>query len=119
MWTRGIGAIIWEGDLNRDWGYFRQEETRLIERDLAKTVNASVEFAIDFLSTFQDVFYVLEPGYRNLKDDKVLSWIRAFSKALPERSISVKTVAHKVYHSTSMYWLASHYKTPAVVYEWR
>lgn len=53
-------------DLNRDWENFDQPETRAIKEqvlDLVKDQQAKVYFALDFHSTYYDIFYINQIKY--------------------------------------------------------
>lgn len=55
-WRHNAGGI----DLNRDWAYYRQPETRAIADHVVKTVAESggkMMLGLDFHSTYNDVFY--------------------------------------------------------------
>lgn len=57
-WRHNAGGI----DLNRDWAYYNQPETRQVADHLVNTVaqaKARVILGIDFHSTQKDVFYTL------------------------------------------------------------
>lgn len=57
-WRHNTGGI----DLNRDWAYYNQPETRQVADhmvNLAKTSKARVVLGLDFHSTQKDVFYTL------------------------------------------------------------
>ncbi|WP_416304963.1 M14 family metallopeptidase [Neptunicella sp. SCSIO 80796] len=62
-------------DLNRDWKKFAQAETRLVRDKLASIVKAGgkIVFAVDFHSTYHDVFYTMPEDYpiapKNLMND--------------------------------------------------
>jgi len=59
-------------DLNRDWAYFRQPETRSIRDFILNKANSQrqkIVLGIDFHSTFKDIYYVNEAtDYDFLKD---------------------------------------------------
>lgn len=79
-------------DLNRDWEFFKQPETRAAKDFLLQTVQkqqAIVYFGIDFHSTYKDVFYTNAdtlthlPGFTG-------RWLSAFEKAIPGFKAHVK-----------------------------
>jgi predicted deacylase len=71
-WRHNTGGI----DLNRDWAYYNQPETRQVADHLVNTVTKSkarVILGLDFHSTQKDVFYTLP-------DDSVKSIIPWFKR---------------------------------------
>lgn len=80
----GVVEGHWRGnangvDLNRDWGPFAQPETRAL-RDLldARGIDAGrVAFAIDFHSTFRDVFYTVTEDPSRAPGGVLHAWITA------------------------------------------
>lgn len=71
-WRHNTGGI----DLNRDWAYYNQPETRQVADHLVSTVaksKARVILGLDFHSTQKDVFYTLP-------DDSVKSVIPWFKR---------------------------------------
>lgn len=56
-WRHSVAGV----DLNRDWEEFAQPETRAIKEEVLKLVKAQqarVYFALDFHSTYYDIFYI-------------------------------------------------------------
>ena len=97
-------------DLNRDWRDFHQAETRLVRDGLLAMESGPVVFAIDFHSTFEDLFYVSEDGQA-----RETEWIEAIARALPEYRFKIRPVAAEATVATN--WLAEALATPAVTYE--
>lgn len=59
QWRHNKGGV----DLNRDWKNFNQPETSAI-RDFMKkktTTGSKFYFAVDFHSTFEDIYYTIDP----------------------------------------------------------
>jgi hypothetical protein len=70
-WRHNTGGI----DLNRDWAYYNQPETRQVADHLVNTVDKSkarVILGLDFHSTQKDVFYTLPDD----STKSVISWFK-------------------------------------------
>lgn len=52
-------------DLNRDWGKFTQQETKLVKNKLEQIVSngGKIVYAVDFHSTFKNIFYTMPVDY--------------------------------------------------------
>jgi len=82
-WRHSAGGI----DLNRDWAYYRQPETRLVSDYIVKTVKENkgkVLVGLDFHSTWYDVYYT---GSDEMTSRSVLPhfkdyWLRGISGAM-------------------------------------
>ncbi len=100
-------------DLNRDWAHFRQQETRAARDALLPLRSAPVAFAVDFHSTFKDVFYVL----RDTLTSRTLAaeWIDAIALARPSYTYRVQAVTPDVPAASN--WLSQTFAAPAVTYE--
>ncbi|UXX79870.1 M14 family metallopeptidase [Reichenbachiella carrageenanivorans] len=71
-WRHNSGGV----DLNRDWAYYRQPETRLVANHLANAVDslkAQVILGLDFHSTFHDVYYTLDADKISVQ---TIPWLR-------------------------------------------
>lgn len=104
-------------DLNRDWEFFRQPEVRAVKDFLSRRTrrNAKVVFAIDFHSTFYDVFYTNSdtlntnlPGFTN-------RWLAAFERAIPGFRPNVKPSGNG--GNVSKSWMMRELKANALTYE--
>ena len=72
-WRHNTGGI----DLNRDWAYYNQPETRQVADHLVNTVAKSkgrVVLGFDFHSTQEDIFYTLPDDSDSVKS--VISWFK-------------------------------------------
>lgn len=71
-WRHNANGI----DLNRDWAYYRQSETRAIANDIVNRVKESggkVILGLDFHSTWDDVFYTQD---KQLQPTATTPWFR-------------------------------------------
>ncbi|MFC3093279.1 peptidase M14 [Alteromonas sediminis] len=77
-WRHNLNGV----DLNRDWGKFTQQETRVVHEAMQKLISGDerLVFALDFHSTRQDVFYTMPSDYGVMPADFVLNWLDAFKK---------------------------------------
>ena len=116
----GVVAGHWRGnangvDINRDWGPFAQPETRAL-RDLlaARQGDGRVAFAIDFHSTFRDVFYTVAEDPSRMPGGLLHAWMGAMEARFPGR------IEEKAYAATSAVfknWAWCSFGAPAVTYE--
>ncbi len=90
-WRHNAGGV----DLNRDWAYYKQPETRAIADHIVKTLNESggrVLLGLDFHSTYNDVFYTQDkkeqvtpttPWFRE-------QWFEALEARIPGYKVNEK-----------------------------
>ena len=116
----GVVEGHWRGnlagaDLNRDWGPFAQPETRALRDALEEEgERRGVAFAIDFHSTFRDMFYTVDKDPSRRPGGVLHDWIQAMHERFPGR-IEVKT-----YAATSAVfknWAYCRFGAAAVTYE--
>lgn len=81
FWRHNVGGI----DLNRDWALFKQPETRAV-RDFLAARAAQGErfyFGIDFHSTWDDIYYTLDPKFKGNMPGLVPEWLERIQAAIP------------------------------------
>jgi hypothetical protein len=82
FWRHNVGGI----DLNRDWSDFNQPETRAV-RDFLKRrtaeTGARFYFGIDFHSTWDDIYYTLDPKFKGNMPGLVPAWLAQVQRAIP------------------------------------
>ncbi|WP_165942121.1 M14 family metallopeptidase [Luteimonas arsenica] len=114
----GVVEGHWRGnargvDINRDWGPFAQPETRAL-RDLlaARGARGRTVFAIDFHSTFRDVFYTVAEDPARAPDGVLHAWMAAMQAEfdIDDRPSAARTPVFKN-------WAFCHLGAPAVTYE--
>ncbi|MBK8967495.1 MAG: hypothetical protein IPM36_12670 [Lewinellaceae bacterium] len=80
-WRHNAGGV----DLNRDWAYYHQPETRQIANFVVQTVNRhqnQVILGLDFHSTWQDIYYTCQetnpqiPGFKDF-------WLQGIAASIP------------------------------------
>lgn len=119
----GVVEGNWRGningqDLNRDWGPFGQSETRAIRDLLRRELEGKrrrLAFAIDFHSTWSDVFYTVQEAPSRAPGGVLRRWIDGMQQRYPGRiresaSPSAKSTVFKN-------WAFRQYRAPTVTYE--
>ncbi|WP_159023354.1 M14 family metallopeptidase [Formosa sp. L2A11] len=74
FWRHNAGGI----DLNRDWANFNQPETRAVKNfmeDLVAKNNGKFYFGIDFHSTWDDIYYTVDPNLKGNMPNLVSDWL--------------------------------------------
>lgn len=119
----GVAAGNWRHnangiDLNRDWGKFRQKETKLIHDKLQSIINdgGKISFAIDFHSTNKDIFYTMPSDYDVENPLLVENWLSRLDKALPDFKVEVKP-GNNPNRGVFKQYIADTYKVHAITYE--
>ena len=119
----GVVEGNWRGningqDLNRDWGLFTQSETRAA-RDLLERVldddGRRLAFAIDFHSTWSDVFYTVEEAPSRGPGGVLRRWIDDMQQRFPGRirESASPSGSSAVFKN----WAFRQYRAPTVTYE--
>ncbi|QCW99699.1 hypothetical protein FGM00_06145 [Aggregatimonas sangjinii] len=88
-WRHSKGGI----DLNRDWSNFNQPETRAVRdfmEDRVATTNGKFYFGIDFHSTWDDIYYTVDPKLKGNMPGLVTDWLTAVKKELPNYEPNIK-----------------------------
>ncbi|NVK56939.1 MAG: peptidase M14 [Alteromonadaceae bacterium] len=120
----GVAAGNWRHttdsqDLNRDWVKFSQPESRLV-RDKLKSISAAggkIAFALDFHSTYYDVFYTMPDGYSIAPVAFTEQWLndlQAYTNGMFK--VSVKPGSNPD-NGVFKQFIADTYKVPSVTYE--
>lgn len=81
-WRHSAAGI----DLNRDWEAFHQPETRLVRDLMQTTADKGGEWtvAIDFHSTYEDIYYIMDPSVPGNHEGLITALIEAVGEQLPE-----------------------------------
>jgi len=88
-WRHNKGGI----DLNRDWSNFNQPETRAVKslmEEQAKVKGARFYFGIDFHSTWDDIYYTVDPKLKGNMPGLVTDWLEAVKTAMPGYEPNIK-----------------------------
>lgn len=113
-WRHNTGGV----DLNRDWEAFRQPETRLVRdafRGIMAQPGAELWFAVDFHSTFRDVFYTLDRSLETDPPGITDRWIAYLEEELPH--YQVEDSPSGLATPTSRNWFYREFGAPALIYE--
>jgi predicted deacylase len=119
----GVAAGNWRYnlhgvDLNRDWGPFRQPETRVVRDSILKYQEDDaprLAFFLDFHSTHYDVFYV-QAGETSIWPENFPElWLKSLADRLPEYEVRAKPNAGT--RPLSKVWARKTLGIPAVIYE--
>ncbi len=112
-WRHNAGGV----DLNRDWDLFVQPETKAVKEFLLtrqKEQQSTVYFAIDFHSTYNDVFYTNEDTLTNIPG-LTNAWLKRFAGSISGFKPNVKPSGNG--GNVSKAWLMRTFKTDALTYE--
>lgn len=118
----GVAEGNWRGningqDLNRDWGPFSQPETRAVRDLLLRELDRDgreLAFAIDFHSTWSDVFYTVEEAPSRAPGGVLRRWIDGMQQRYPGR---IRESARPARSAVFKNWAFNRYRAPTVTYE--
>lgn len=118
----GVAEGHWRGnangkDINRDWGSFTEPETRAVRDALQREVGArgrTLAFAIDFHSTWHDIFYTVEHDPARAASGVLRRWMDSMFARYPGR---IKEQANEVKSSVFKNWAFNTLHAPALTYE--
>jgi cytosolic carboxypeptidase protein 6 len=88
-WRHNSGGI----DLNRDWGEFNQVETQLIKNFMENkvlTTGGKFCFGVDFHSTWEDIYYVIDPEFTGNMPGLVPEMIDSMSQNIPAYQANIQ-----------------------------
>lgn len=105
-------------DLNRDWEYFNQPETRAIRDDLLTLTSDSlrnVYYGIDFHSTDENLFYPINREEKTFPDDFTYQWIDSLKQTFPKYPIEVEPFPPN--SPITKNWIYHTFGADAVTYE--
>lgn len=118
----GVVEGNWRGnadgkDLNRDWGTFTEPETRAVRDALHRELvdsGRSVVFAIDFHSTWKDVFYTVNEDPSRAPGGVLRRWMDSMYERYPGR---IHEKANEANSTVFKNWAFKTFHAPAVTYE--
>ncbi|MCB0689762.1 MAG: hypothetical protein KDC53_24650 [Saprospiraceae bacterium] len=111
-WRHNAGGI----DLNRDWAYYRQPETRTVANDIVKKLHkerSKVILGLDFHSTWYDIFYTNIPQTKSLTDFKDF-WIYSVKESIQD---SILERASEPLTPVSKSWFYEQFNAVGITYE--
>ena len=113
-WRHNTGGI----DLNRDWEFFNQPETRAI-RDallpLAGNPMRKVYYGIDFHSTNENIFYPINEGVVTFPDNFTQRWVEVIKLDNPD--IRFRSEEFDTSSPISKNWIFKTFGADAVTFE--
>ena len=114
-WRHNAGGI----DLNRDWAYYNQPETRQIADHLVNTVadsKARVVLGLDFHSTQKDVFYTLpDDSSKSVIPWFKRPWLEGIEASIDDYKLNESP--SNVGQPVSKGWFYTQFKAEGVTYE--
>ncbi|MDO5506032.1 MAG: M14 family metallopeptidase [Pseudoxanthomonas suwonensis] len=118
----GVAAGHWRTnsagtDLNRDWGPFAQPETRGVAEFLAQLMapaSRRMAFALDFHSTWYDIFYTVTEDPARRPGGVLNRWMAAMDARYPGRIEERPSAASSAVFKN---WVFREYGAPSVTYE--
>lgn len=113
-WRHNTGGI----DLNRDWEFFNQPETRAV-RDallpLKEDQSRKVFYGIDFHSTNENIFYPINEEVKTTPDNFTQRWASAVIEANPDIAFNVEEFEPN--SPIAKNWIYKTFGADAVTYE--
>lgn len=116
FWRHNAGGI----DLNRDWAAFHQPETKAVKEFLQQELGdgkSKLWFGLDFHSTHDDIFYIVDPKLQGLLPGFNQEWLAQLQAKIPGYTPNIKPLYSEGPTSTSFSYLFKTYGTEASVYE--
>ena len=113
-WRHNAGGI----DLNRDWMYFNQPETRLASNEFLKIKNDPAKqlyFFLDFHSTQRDVFYTLDKNLETIPPQMTDTWLAEVQRRLPAYKVVERPYGTESPVSKSWFYIT--FQVPSITYE--
>jgi cytosolic carboxypeptidase protein 6 len=115
-WRHNRGGV----DLNRDWEEFKQPETSAIRNFMKLLTNSAggkFYFGVDFHSTFEDIYYTIDPELEGNMPGLVPQLIEATAQEFPDYTPNIKPNLAKDARITSTSFLFFEFGAEALTYE--
>lgn len=115
-WRHGMGGI----DLNRDWEDFNQPETQSVRDFIKEKVDSSggkIYFFVDFHSTWQDIYYTVDPKQKGNMPGLVPELIEATGQEFQNYEPNVKPSPGTGKRVTSTSYFFYTYGAESLTYE--
>lgn len=116
FWRHNLGGV----DQNRDWSSFNQAETRAVKEYLACIITAKNEqlvFGIDFHSTHDDIYYIVDPKLKSRTPGLIDAWLKNTVKNIPDYAPNIKPLYEAPPTYTCFSYLYETFGAEALVYE--
>ncbi|GAB5486989.1 MAG: M14-type cytosolic carboxypeptidase [Parasphingorhabdus sp.] len=114
-WRHNTGST----DLNRDWGPFKQPETRLMDnllKKIASDPDKELSFFADFHSTQNDIFYTIPDEFQTKPNLFIKSWLGRLQERMPDYKVKRSANAN-LKQANSKNYVYRTYGVPTVTYE--
>ncbi|MBT3207645.1 MAG: hypothetical protein HN704_07555 [Bacteroidetes bacterium] len=115
-WRHNSGGI----DLNRDWEHFNQIETQLIRdfmQNKIQTSGGKFYFGIDFHSTWEDIYYTINPNLMGNMPGLVPKMIDSTSKEIQDYEANILPTEDDVNKISSLTYFFYEFGAESLVYE--
>jgi len=115
-WRHNNGGI----DLNRDWSNLNQPETQAVKSFMENIKNqrgGKFYFGIDFHSTWDDIYYTVDPKLMGNMPGLVTDWLAAIKTALPGYEPNIKPNDELVPTAVSRNYFFIEHGAEALVFE--
>jgi len=114
-WRHNSGGV----DLNRDWEDFNQPETNAIRAFMKDKIagGSMFYFAVDFHSTWEDIYYTVDPELSGNMPGLVPAMIEAMSQKLENYQPNIRTAPSNNLRITSDNHLFHEYGAEALTFE--
>lgn len=112
-WRHNLGHV----DLNRDWGIFKQPETRSVSEQItALSQKGRLFLHLDFHSTFNDVFYTQTDEEPTSPAGFTARWLEGLQRRVPDYHVN-REASTTPKLTTSAYWAHKTFGIPGITYE--
>lgn len=105
-------------DLNRDWAFYRQPETKAVANHIVNTLNEEnleMELGLDFHSTWYDIYYTTDRSLKTKNHSFTDDWFKYIESNL--EGYKVKDAPSGLRSPVSKGWFVSQFNVPGITYE--
>ncbi|MBA4744412.1 MAG: hypothetical protein H2058_04060 [Muricauda sp.] len=116
FWRHNTGGI----DLNRDWSNFNQPETRAVKKfmeEKVKQTQGKFYFGIDFHSTWDDIYYTVDPKLKGNMPNLVSTWLDSLKEKIDGYDPNIKPNDQLVPTTVSRNYFFVEHGAEALVFE--
>ncbi|WP_192348675.1 M14 family metallopeptidase [Algoriphagus sp. Y33] len=115
-WRHNSGGV----DLNRDWQNFNHPETQQVRDFMHQVIGETggeFNFGIDFHSTWDDIYYTIDPKLSGNMPGLVYEWLDAVKGRLPGYDPNISSNDQMVPTTVSRNYFFMEFDAEALVYE--
>ena len=115
-WRHNAGGI----DLNRDWANFNQPETKAVKAFMEHKIEETqgkFYFGIDFHSTWDDIYYTVDPELKGNMPNLVYDWLDDIKKQIDGYDPNIKSNKDIEPTTVSRNYFFATYGAEALVFE--